>query len=40
MKLLILVVISICLVGCGSKKVIVKACEKAENTDLFICEKM
>lgn len=37
----ILIILTLAIVsGCGSKKIITKNCEKAENTDLYICEKI
>lgn len=39
-KLLMLVLISSSLVGCGSKKVVVRNCEKAGNADVFVCDPL
>lgn len=40
MKLLILVIVSITLVGCGSKKIVARNCEKAGNADLYVCDTL
>lgn len=40
MKLLLVVSISFILVGCGSKKVVARNCEKAGNADVFVCDSL
>lgn len=40
LRYIFVALVSFCVAGCGSKKVVARNCEKAGNAELYVCDSI